>query len=411
MPVDDLLRYPLPDVKVVVAHRHKHHLYETAEAYREAGRLANFLTSRFFGRAGLAKTLGSVPVDRFRHASRKLGEYHRSSLRPYVRVHRRKRMEAIPWGWIGGTPVDVMDVDFLHYVADFVVTHEHAIHTHPTGAVEIFEAAKRAGLPCLLEQLTGHPRVQKQVLEEERTRLGIADQVPEAVLEREDWLMQRTERELELCDVAFAGSEFVAKTMRESGVPESKIAVAPYGAVDRGIFDPPARRQPSEPLDVLFVGNDTFRKGLIYALQAAKELKDKIRLHVLGQLNVPEELLAPYRSSANLLGAVNHATVIEHLQRCHAFLLPSLWEGSAVAVYEALSYGIPPVVTENTGAVVTHGVDGYVVPLRDVDAICESLEQLMDEARRRALAVEALATSRKYSWTRYRERTRAALGL
>ncbi len=59
-------------------------------------------------------------------------------------------------------------------------------------------------------------------------------------------------------------------------------------------------------------------------------------------------------------------------------LLPSLCEGSATAVYEALAAGLPVICTPNTGSVVRHGIDGYIVPIRDVHETAQILRQLAD---------------------------------
>ncbi len=60
------------------------------------------------------------------------------------------------------------------------------------------------------------------------------------------------------------------------------------------------------------------------------------------------------------------------------FYLPSLCEGSATACYEALAAGLPVICTENTGSVVRHGIDGYIVPIRDVDETVEILRWFSD---------------------------------
>jgi alpha-maltose-1-phosphate synthase len=59
-------------------------------------------------------------------------------------------------------------------------------------------------------------------------------------------------------------------------------------------------------------------------------------------------------------------------------LLPSLFEGFALVIGEALSQGLPVIATVNSGAteVVRDGVEGFIVPIRDSHAIAERLQQL-----------------------------------
>ena len=61
------------------------------------------------------------------------------------------------------------------------------------------------------------------------------------------------------------------------------------------------------------------------------------------------------------------------------FVFPSLFEGSAVVTYEALACGLPSVVTPNAGSVVRDGLEGFVVPPRDVEALAARMEQLGDD--------------------------------
>ncbi len=58
------------------------------------------------------------------------------------------------------------------------------------------------------------------------------------------------------------------------------------------------------------------------------------------------------------------------------FVFPSLFEGSAVVTYEALACGLPSIVTAEAGSVVRHGLEGLVVPARDVEALAEAMERL-----------------------------------
>jgi glycosyltransferase involved in cell wall biosynthesis len=92
------------------------------------------------------------------------------------------------------------------------------------------------------------------------------------------------------------------------------------------------------------------------------------------------------------------------------FLLPSLCEGSATAVYEALAAGLPVICTENTGSVVRHGVDGYIVPIRDVAETTDILKQLAgNPAMLARMSDSARERAADYTVARYGERLVAAL--
>jgi glycosyltransferase involved in cell wall biosynthesis len=62
-------------------------------------------------------------------------------------------------------------------------------------------------------------------------------------------------------------------------------------------------------------------------------------------------------------------------------VLPSLEEGLALVQAQALASGCPLISSTNTGGsdLFTHGVEGFEVPVRSVEAITERLQQLADE--------------------------------
>jgi glycosyltransferase involved in cell wall biosynthesis len=107
---------------------------------------------------------------------------------------------------------------------------------------------------------------------------------------------------------------------------------------------------------------------------------------------------------------VPSAAVHRLYQSSDVFVLPSLSEGSALVIYEAMASGLPVIVTPNSGSVARDGVDGYVVPSRNVSAIAERLEWLHGHPD---LRIQMGAAARhlileKYTWQHYRRRLAAA---
>jgi glycosyltransferase involved in cell wall biosynthesis len=112
-----------------------------------------------------------------------------------------------------------------------------------------------------------------------------------------------------------------------------------------------------------------------------------------------------------LTGQVPRAEMAVHFAWADVFFLPSLIEGSATVVYEALSAGVPVVCTPNTGSVVRHGYNGYIVPIRDVEAMFDVFSGLVqDRTSLRALAENARASSLDYGFKSYSERFLNAVG-
>jgi len=82
-------------------------------------------------------------------------------------------------------------------------------------------------------------------------------------------------------------------------------------------------------------------------------------------------------------------------------VLSSVNEGFGITALEAMAHGRPVIVAEGAGShdVVRNGVDGFIVPVRDPDAIAEKIDWFKDNPDKlREMGKEAQKTARKYSW-------------
>ena len=87
------------------------------------------------------------------------------------------------------------------------------------------------------------------------------------------------------------------------------------------------------------------------------------------------------------------------------FVLPSITEGSAKTTYEAMAAGLPVITTLNAGSVVRDGVDGFIVPIRDPDAIKERLLLLYENREMgRAMGKSGQDRVAMFSWETYENR-------
>jgi starch synthase len=187
-------------------------------------------------------------------------------------------------------------------------------------------------------------------------------------------------------------------------VPDEKIRVITYGAPE---VKPRAQRNldATRPLKVLFVGNLGQHKGIGYLLKAMDMLGGRAELTLVGRRLHPnpkvDEACRRWRWHENL----PHAQVLDAMQQADVLVLPSLSEGCALVVLEALACGLPVVVTPNTGslAFVRDGREGFVVPICQAEAIAERLEVLhQDRELLSEMSRWAQATAAENSWENYR---------
>jgi glycosyltransferase involved in cell wall biosynthesis len=261
--------------------------------------------------------------------------------------------------------------------------------------------ARAYGAKIVIERGSTHPYYQDAILREECERYGIE-------IERaHKQIIEKGLEEIEEADRAFIPSEFVRRSFIENGVPGSKLRLIPYG-IDLENFSPAPKRD--SVFRVLFVGNIGIQKGVHYLLEAWKRLAlPNAELVLLGAVDPGmKNVLARYEGLFVLAGHVKHELLPMWYTNASVFVLPSLQEGSALVTYEAMACGVPLIVSTNTGSVVRDGVDGYVVPIRDVESL-QSRIQWMYEHHGESLAMGTAANEyvQNYSWSHYGDRVMA----
>jgi glycosyltransferase involved in cell wall biosynthesis len=220
---------------------------------------------------------------------------------------------------------------------------------------------------------------------------------------------QRKDDEIGLAERVVVASSFTRQSLEAHFGTELPIVVTPYGS-PAPMVDRPAERAPGEPLRLLYAGHLSQRKGIAYLIAALARLEVPWRLTLAG----PRPAAAPAELDAFLgdprctwLGAVPHRTLLEAMTQAHVFVFPSIVEGFGLVLTEAMAAGLPLVTTPHTGApdIITDGEEGYILPIRDIDAIAATLTRLHeDEMLRRQMATAALANAARSGWERYEAR-------
>lgn len=270
------------------------------------------------------------------------------------------------------------------------------------------QRAARSGARTVLERGSTHILAQQTLIAEEyrRWRCPLPPIDPRMV--------DRQLREYEEAEHISVPSRFAVESFLDRGVPADRLLRIPYG-VDTRLFSPGA--PPKRPFRVVAVGL-SLRKGTPYLLEAAAQLgitgdghASEMEICLVGAV-APD--LAPMlrHTSARfrLLGALSHADLAALHRTASVFVLPSVEEGMALSVLEALASGVPVVVTPNTGAgdIITHEREGLIVPVRDAAALARALRELYeDETKRSAMAAAAAKTAQAWTWDAYGDRVAA----
>jgi glycosyltransferase involved in cell wall biosynthesis len=281
-----------------------------------------------------------------------------------------------------------------------------AVVAYPGFALPAFAWAERNGARRVLNYPIAHHRYHLALRNEEAERVpAFACTWPELKHFTLDY-MAELDAEIFAADSVVVGSNYCAKTFGASAVDVNKLAVVPYG-VDLTIFSENAVQENGTGLRVIFVGQLSQRKGLSYLLDAyAKFAGTGTALTLVGNEVGSVEPLAPYSQLFRHVPHLTRPQLADEYQSHDVFVFPTLLEGMGLVVAEAMACGLPVITTANgPDELVRDGVDGFIVPMRDSDAITEKLELLRaNPALRRQMGASAAARAREFTWAVYCQR-------
>ncbi|OKS85143.1 hypothetical protein RG47T_0587 [Mucilaginibacter polytrichastri] len=237
--------------------------------------------------------------------------------------------------------------------------------------------AHEMGKICIVEAVNSHVDYQEVLLREEHEKYGLAWR-PFDKLEKAKRL-----EEYEKADYILLPSDFVKRSFIEYGFDSKKLIKVPYGFSAFSNTNVKAE-DTSGDFNVLYVGSVSVRKGLRYLIEAFTMLKHpKKKLLIVGPQSkitgIDGMVLPP---EIEFLGVLKGEALENVYKRGNVFCLPSIEEGLALVLGEALSFGIPIIATSNTGAdeIVEDGKDGFIVPIRDSKSIFEKLKLIADDS-------------------------------
>jgi glycosyltransferase involved in cell wall biosynthesis len=269
-----------------------------------------------------------------------------------------------------------------------------------SAALHTIRAAKKRNIPTLVERGSSHIQFQQAILQEEYNRLGLAPPIT-----HHPKTIEKELQEYQEADYLCVPSQYVARTMIEKNIPAEKIIQIPYG-VDPTYFNPLPKED--TVFRVIFAGNACIRKGVHYLLQAFSELNlPNAELWLIGT-QAPE--IRPFiekfaTSNVHCKGPFPEFELAKYYAQGSVFCLPSIEEGLAMVQLQAMACALPVICTTHTGGedVIREGQDGFVLPIRDVDALKEKILHLYENPD---LAKTLGESARKhvlshYTWDHY----------
>jgi glycosyltransferase involved in cell wall biosynthesis len=173
-----------------------------------------------------------------------------------------------------------------------------------------------------------------------------------------------------LCDKIIYISHDIKKELEENNFSDGKLTFIPNG-VDVNRFVPSRKTAGSDGGNICFVGRIEKQKGLDHLLRAFSLMKtvcNDVQLFIVGE-GQQREPLEKLVQSLGLEGRVTFTgssqEVLTYYQTSEIFVLPSLAEGMSSSLLEAMSCGLPVVVTAIGGnrEMVEWGSDPNGIPV------------------------------------------------
>lgn len=198
-------------------------------------------------------------------------------------------------------------------------------------------------------------------------------------------LMRRVYRQ---CNALFVQNEDDLRFVREAGwCRPNQPVIRTYGSgVDLEHFR--NMPLPDGPLRVLLMSRLLREKGIWEFVEAARIVRGRhpgVRFQLLGRTDtnpgsISSRELAQWQAEGivDYLGATYD--VRPYLRDCSVFVLPSYYrEGVPRTILEAMATGRPIITTDTPGCrdTVVDGVNGFLIPPRDPQALATAIERLI----------------------------------
>ena len=362
-------------MKVVYTAPNRSHHYPYAAALASRGALGAFVSGfpRFGKQAAIDLPAGAL---KRRDAVQLL----------YLAALRTPLLRQRPAEWLAYLSKCYLDRASLRWAreADIILAYNGC-------ALASFTALQGSRTRRVLEVVNSHVSCQDELLAEEHDRCGLPYK---GVFPAEK---RRRLQEYDICDHILCPSSFVARSLIARGIPQTKIIKNGYGfrRIPTG-GRPPVERNGTR---LLYVGSVSVRKGLRYLIKALGQVKQPgVTLDIVGPMTGVtglENMTLP--ASVKFHGVLKAAELGAMFAQSDVFVLPSIEEGQALVIGEALGFGLPIIATENTGAddVIIDGREGFIVPIRDAQALAEKIDRLLgNDDLRRTMAAAATQTAR-----------------
>lgn len=175
---------------------------------------------------------------------------------------------------------------------------------------------------------------------------------------------------------AVVGSQFTQRQVLQNFNVKAKLI---SHSIDTNKFCPPvssSHSRKNQPFKLLFIGNQSKRKGFDLLAEIMQQLGDGYILnYTSGLRNHSKEQSIPH---AQNLGLLSDTKLIEAYQNADVLLFPTRYEGFGYAAAEAMACGLP-VISSHCSALpelIDEGKGGFLCTINAIDEFVEKIKRL-----------------------------------
>lgn len=401
-------------MKIIVAHPGTQHSFRMATALKQENMLFKYMTTVYNKENSIAMKLTKVFIkgDNLKRANnRKCEALNDSEVIQYyeilgllelliLRIFKNKQF----YFWIRKKKSDL----FGKKVAKYAIKNKvDAVIMYDTHELKCFELLKKKApnIKRIVDYSSATSAYMKKIYDTDIDITGDESLLHEIGHLCNEESIEETFKSINLTDYFIVPSEYVKKSIEYCGGKSEHIFIVPYGCNIKNIDF--IRKQNDEIIELLYVGQVTYRKGVHHLIKAFKELNNsKLRLNIVGNFDENSKIYKEHSNELNIKfhGFVTHDKMLKIYMNSSVFILPSLSEGMSLSILEAMGCKLPIICTENSGVtdIIKENENGFIVKASNTKEIKERIQWFV-ENRDCILQMgeRSRKVSLKYTWDNY----------
>lgn len=402
-------------MKVIVAHPGKQHSYKTAEALYENNLLYKYITT-VYNKPSIISKLINLFFPKF--IKDKFNQ-RRSEILPDSIVDTKCALLGLILLYIYKLPINKKIIDYFYRKVEdnFGLKVAKIAIKMNVDAVIMYDTTCNECFKYLKNKAPHIKRIQDVSI---ANRLFMKDNyIKDIVKTKSNGLKQeqihlwdeknifRYKEEIDLSQYFIVASQMSKRSIIYTTKQDKNIYVIPYGVTNKFFQSSALTKTHTSPLKLIYVGLICYRKGLHHLLPLISYyFKDTVELTLVGYYHPNNSLYQRYKDYPNIkfTGPINHKELYKYYQEADVFVFPTLGEGYGLVILEALSCGIPCIVSNLAGGddAIENGKNGFVFEGGNDSDLINKIQWFIDHpCKINEMSSYCKEIARQYTWERY----------